>query len=409
MTTRPRIAAQACAASSELLAHMPLLVAGTVCVGLGLAGMTVLLFGVFAAPVTAELGWSLAFYQLAGPLIMPPMMLFGPIIGSLADRFGARAVAVPSLVLFGVAMASLGLVNEQKWTWILGWLAIGLTGCGTCGLVWAPAITARFDRQRGVALAIVLSGSSIVGIAGPSLASFLIGAFGWRLAYVALGAIPILVAAPVVAALTRPVVRPGHEEARSLDTAGATLGEALHDHRFWLVAGSLALVLVTVGGMNANLVPILISRGHTPTASAALAGILGGALIAGNLATGTLLDRFTPHHVCAAMMALPALCMPLLLQGSTPAAMVAIALLGIAAGAEFNLVAYLCGRIFGKRQFGRIYAFMIILPSLSMALGGPLLGLVHDRTGSFDGALAPISISILLGAVGLLFVRTAPH
>lgn len=390
---------------SEVLEHFPLLLAGAVSVGFGLAGMTILLLGVFAGPVTQELGWPLAFFQMAGPLILPPMMLAGPIVGSLADRYGSRNVAIPSLVLFGLALASLGLVSSAKWTWIAGWLAIGLTGCGTCGLAWAPAITARFDRQRGLALAIVLSGSSIVAIAGPSLAQLVIDGVGWRLAYAALGAVPIFFAAPLVALLTRGRGPEARASQDTVDVTGATLAEAIRDARFWLVAGALGLVLLAVGGVIANLVPILISRGHAPAAAAGLAGILGLALIIGNLVTGVLVDRFPPQIVSAVVMALPALSMPLLMLGTVPAATVGIALLGVAAGAEFNLVAYLCGRIFGKRQFGRIYALMIILPSLGSSLGGPLLGYVHDRNGAFDPALWPITLGILAGAGLLLLVR----
>ncbi len=393
---------------SELLALWPLLVAGAASVGLGMAGMTVLLLGVFAGPVTQELGWPLAFFQMAGPLLLPPMMLFGPVIGTLVDRHGARRVAVPSLVLFGLALASLGLVTEARWTWIAGWLAIGLTGCGTCGLAWAPVVTARFQRQRGLALAIVLSGSSIVAIVGPALAQLAIDSFGWRLAYAALGAVPLCVAAPLVALLAPRQTRGAARTHEALEESGATLAEALRDHRFWLVGGALALVLLAVGGMIANLVPILIGRGHAPAAAAGMAGILGFALIAGPLATGALVDRFAPQVIVALVMALPALSLPLIMAGATPATLLGIALMGLAVGAEFNLTAYLCGRIFGKRHFGRIYALMIILPSLATSFGGPLLGFVHDRQGSFDPALGPITVSILAGAALLLLVRVPP-
>ena len=397
---------------SEVARHLPLLLAGAISVGLGLAGMTVLLLGVFAGPVTRDLGWPLALFQMAGPLILPPMIVFGPFIGSLADRYGSHRVAVPSLVLFGLALGSLGLVTSAGWTWVAGWLAVGLTGCGTCGLAWAPAITARFEQQRGLALAIMLSGSSVVAIAGPSLARWLIDAFGWRMAYAALGAIPVFVAAPLVALLTKGQAaprKPAPEHTDTTDTTGATLPEALRDGRFWLVAGALALVLLAAGGLVANLVPILVGRGHAPAAAAGMAGIIGVALILGNLATGFLVDRFAPQIVSAAVMALPALSMPLLLAGPGLAAMAGIALLGLASGAEFNLLAYLCGRLFGKRQFGRIYAIMIILPSLASSLGGPLLGFVHDRNGSFEPALGPVTLAILAGAGLLLFVRVPPR
>lgn len=398
---------------SEILQNLPLLAAAAISVGFGMAGMVVLSLGVFAGPVTAELGWSLGFFQLAAPLLLPPMMAFGPVVGTLADRYGSHRVAVPSLVLFGLALAGLGLVTPAHWTWIVGWLLVGLTGCGTSGLAWAPAITARFDRQRGLALAIMLTGPSVVAVAVPSLGSGLIEAYGWRWAYVGLGAIPMLIAAPLVAVLTLGETRRRRAAAVAaeapVEESGATLAEALRDHRFWLISGALGVIMLAVGGLIANMVPIMIGKGHTLAQAAGMASVLGLALIFGSLVTGFLVDRFRPQVVVAAVMALPVLSMPLLLAGPAPAAMTGIALMGVAAGAEFNLVAYLCGRVFGRRQFGRIYALMIIPVSLASSLGGPLLGFVHDWKGAFDPALIPVTVAIVSGAVALLFLRIPPR
>lgn len=404
-TAPPSTSTDAAPERSELRQHFPLLLASSLSFGFGLAGMSVFLLGIFAGPVTAELGWSLGFFQLAAPMILPAMIFIGPLVGSLADRYGSRRIAVPSLILFGLAMASLGFVTSSGWTWIVAWLVIGATGCGTAGMAWAPAITSRFNRQRGIALAIMLSGSSIVAIAGPSLVRLLIDTLGWRLAYVALGAVPIFVAAPLVAFLAR-AERPVAQTAESVTSlSGHTVGEALRDRSFWVLALALAAGTLAMGGQTANLVPILISVDYTPAAAAGLAGVLGGALIVGSIATGFLLDRFPAQVVAACVMALPIFSLPLLMFGGPTFAIAGIAILGFSASAEFNLAAYICSRLFGNRAFGRIYALTIIAPSVASSFGGPLLGTIYDRTGSFASALLPVTCFILLGSALLLTLR----
>lgn len=390
---------------SELREHFPLLAASAASVGLGMGGMSVFLLGVFAGPVTAELGWSLGFFQLASLVLMPALIVAGPIVGGLVDRHGSRRVALPSLAMFGLALASLALATPAAWTWIVPWLLIGLAGTGTSGIAWAPSISARFDRRRGLALAIMLSGSSLVATVGPSLARLLIDAQGWRLAYVAIGAVPALLATSLVAWLTRGESGVGLSAAPTTasTTTGTAARDALRDPRFWLLAGAFSIVMLAIGGLIANLVPILRSRGYTPVAAAGLAGVLGAALITGRLLTGALVDRFSPRIVSAAALALPSLSPLLLMLGDgVVAAIAGIALLGLAAGAEFDLVAYLCGRVFGLRQFGRIYALMTIPPTLTASVGAPVLGLVHDRTGSFTAAAWPLAALVLAGGALLL-------
>ena len=78
----------------------------------------------------------------------------------------------------------------------------GLAGC--LGVATIPVTHSRvvanwFDRKRGLALGVASMGVGFGAFLGPSLAQFLIDKLGWRLAYLGLAALPLLIALPVVA------------------------------------------------------------------------------------------------------------------------------------------------------------------------------------------------------------------
>jgi len=51
---------------------------------------------------------------------------------------------------------------------------------------WSSAVVSQFEAGRGFALAFTLGGSALSAVIAPSAAAWLIDAFGWRAAYVAI-------------------------------------------------------------------------------------------------------------------------------------------------------------------------------------------------------------------------------
>jgi hypothetical protein len=74
-------------------------------------------------------------------------------------------------------------------------------------------------------------------------------------------------------------------------------------------------------------------------------------------------------------------------------------LIGLAAGAEVDLLAFLTSRRFGLAAYGRIYGCQLALFSLGAGLAPILMGAAHDRFGSYGGALNIDAVVILIGAV----------
>jgi MFS family permease len=133
--------------------------------------------GILIAPITRDFGWSrgtLSSAMVIGLWMTGIVML---LVGRLVDRFGIRAVALPAIMVFSLAAASVALVPASPVAFIVRYALMGLGAAAQTPLVYAKAISARFDRQRGLALGIAMAGVGL-GAAivpqsgeGPTLAS----------------------------------------------------------------------------------------------------------------------------------------------------------------------------------------------------------------------------------------------
>lgn len=388
------------------------LLAGVLGVMCGASPIPYNVIGFTAEPLQAEFGWTQT-------QILLPITLFGviasflaPVFGWMADRFGVRPVALWSLFAFGLAFAAISLTpteNSAQTLYIYYgfWVVVGLVGIGSTPVTWSRAINLWFFKHRGLALGILLMGTSLAAMVIPRVAVEVIQAYGWRsmFAFIALFPAFALVIAYFLFREPRPDERPKAIESDTGKLTGVTLGTALKDYRFWIIWLSIALIASAFGGAFINMPTMLRLRGVDVETAATVMGILGIGIFAGRLITGALLDRFWQGFVAFPLLCLPALSAWLLLGDSLPFMWAALAgfLLGFAAGAESDLIAYLTGRYFGMANYGKIYGMLYMPFGLFSAASPVIYAQVYDRTGSYDPMLE-ISIGMFIVGGGVLLL-----
>lgn len=383
----------------EILRHRQVLVAACAGVAFSIAAIPPFVLSVFAGPMTREFGWTLQQFQWATLAVPLGVLIAAPVGGWLLDRYGPRRVALVGLAAFGASVAGLALSTAEAWTFYLAMLVLSLAAAGVLPTTWTRIINGSFDRQRGVALGITLSGSGIFATFGPSLAQFVIDLAGWRVAWLVLAALPVCVALPLVAAFIRSPQATVRGEVSA--TQGVTLASAIGSQRFWVMIASFGAVSFCLGGFNANLVPVLMAEGLGAAQAATLAGTLGLAMITGRIVAGFLVDRFWSPGVAAVAFSLPLLGAALLMgEGlSTGALMLCVALMGFAAGAEYDVLAFMTSRFFGLANYGKIYATMLVPISIATSAGAVAFGRIRDASGSFEAAWPVVLVVCGIGAV----------
>ena len=366
---------------------------------------------VFMVPVTTELHWTRGQFSagLLASAIVAPIMT--PIFGLLMDRYGIRRIALPTTVIYALALSSEALLNPNA-LWALYIMVGASAGFGAClgPIVYSKAITAWFDRERGLALGLATCGVGLGTLVLPELAHYVIVAAGWRAAYVAVGALTFLLAFSMIALFVREP--PGYVErmraAQETRAAGppplglTTWAAITGTRQFWLLAVIFLLEGTACNGiLSGNFVPLLTDRGFAPGYAVALLGTSGLAAMASRVAVGLGLDFMHGPIFSAIVMLLPPLGVGLLLtHWGDPAPLFAALCLGLAIGAEVDMLGFFVSRYFGGRSFGTLYGLVFAMFVIGVGTGPAYLGFAYDRFKSYDPMLE-VFLGLLLLAAAL--------
>jgi MFS family permease len=360
--------------------------------------------GVFMNALSTHEGWSRRGLSLGVSVGALGAGLFTPLAGVLVDRFGARAPIAAGVVVLAGGYGVLASMREP-WHFVAANVLLG-PGFALAMLPITVAVTLSVRESKALALGIVGVGSSAGALVLAPVVQALVGALGWRGAYVVLGALvvgaPIL---PLVFALPR---GPLHDAAQG-PRPRLVLGRELRRPG----VGALVAILVLPGlagfGVNVHLVPLLTDAGHTPAFAAAALGAAIGISALGKLAGGFLGDHLGPLQTVRLALATRVLALCLL---PLAAARVAVggfaASWGLAVGAQIAVIPVVAFAVLGERHFATLFGVLQLAATLAVALGPLVPGLIVDATGSYSGAIV-FWIAALAGAVAVAFRLRIPE
>jgi len=365
-------------------------------------------------PIHQQYGWD--FAAIAGGVTVFGIIasLLAPVFGGLADRHGVRRVAILSLVGFAAMFAAFWFVPGTLGGWLLFWALLGLIGIGSTPVTWSRAVSMWFAQNRGLALGVMLIGTSIAAIVVPKVAVAAIMAGGWRLAFPVVALFPLLIALPIALAWFRepsPEERPPSVADASGKLIGLTIGEAMRGHRFWVLLVSILVIALAYGGAHIHMAQIVALHGFTPNDAASVLGVVALGILAGRVLVGLLFDRFWAPGVAFPAMLLPAIAAWLLMgtSASLGTVMTGGFLLGFAAGAESDVIAFLAARYFGMANYGAIYGALYMPFGIGSAISPILYGIVRDRTGNYDTMLTAAVVMFAFGGALLLTLGRYPQ
>lgn len=368
-------------------------------------------FSLFIRPLEAEFGWSRPGTTAALSIFIALLVVSLPIAGRIVDYYGARRVVLPSILLYGLALASVYWVTRPLIHLYLIYGAIAVAGAGAQSLTYIRVLCSWFDRRRGLAIGACMAGYGLGYVFVPMITQAMLHAFGWRLAYVGLATLAILGALPVVAALLRDTPQElGLEadgrrvlnSARPATATGESLVEAMRARELWLLATTFALMSVALNGVQAQIVPLLTDRGMSVATAALMLSAIGVGSFPGRLLVGLLIDKVFAPFVAIGFYSLSALALLWLVNGRSEAGILFCAIaVGLSLGAENDILGYLVGRYFGLRSFGQIYGILFSAYLLGAALGPYLMARVYAGTGSYNVALR-IGAAAITASCGLL-------
>jgi MFS family permease len=371
------------------------LTAATVGIGTGVAVLPFYTNGLFIPELEAEFGWSrsqLSSLQLVGSTII---VLTAPLVGAVIDRYGVRIPSTLSLLALGAAYFLLAASGPSFTGYLLVFALMFLLAAASTPVSFTRAVNERFDRARGLALGVALGGAGLVAFLVPQLLGARI-AEDWRSAYQILGTAVLTGAVLVLVLMPRTAPTRSTERAR---TAVPGIAPVLRTALFARLAAAFLTLALAVGGLTLHLVPMLRDAGVAPASAAGTAGLVGIAVIVGRVSVGLLVDRFFAPRVAAAVLTVAAAGYLALLLGGPGLAAAAALGVGLALGAEVDLIGYLTARYYGMARYGRLFGVFYAVFTLGVGASPLLMAWLRSATGGYGAAL--------LAAVGLLAVAGA--
>lgn len=369
--------------------------------------------GPFFEPLQQAFGWSRGQISLGLSVSSFISAVFCIPLGMLVDRIGPRRIGLIGVALMTGAFALLSTSTGSLTNWLVLWTLLAIATVGVQATVWTSAVNSRFEKSRGLALAITLSGASLSAALFPLIATWLITNHGWRMGFAGLAGFWAAIVLPILLLFFRGARDRGGKTgttpaARAL--MGLTLSEGLRSIALYKLLLAAGLFSFTAVGTLVHFVPILTGAGVPRMEAAGIAGLIGIFSIIGRLGTGFLLDRFRAQHVGACVFLLPVIGISLLLIDATNPLhqMLAAASIGLTLGAEVDVIAYLAAKYFGLRNFGALYGALVMALSLGTAVGPLLAGTIFDRAGSYAPFLM-LDIGLMaLSALALLSLGPPP-
>jgi MFS family permease len=354
-------------------------------------------FAAFFSAFQAEFGAPRGDVALVFSVAAFLWFLLGAPGGMAADRLGARRVSAAGVACLALALWLAGRAQSVEALYLSYSIGIGLG----VGLVYVPSVGAVqpwFSANRALASGIAIAGIGAGNIAGPLLAAWWIGAFGWRGAFAAL-ALFVLVLGGIAAALLR------RKEDASLVKApsGTRLAAALRTRPFWLLYGSLVASCIGLFVPMVHLGPYAQDLGYSEAQGVALVSLIGVGSLLGRFTIGPFADRLGRRLALAAMYA--GLGVMLLVWWAASAwwvlALFAVAF-GMFYGAYVALLPTIVMDLYGARAVSGIIGCLYTGAGLGTLVGPWLAGVAYDVLRAYDVPIAAGAFFSFLAAACVL-------
>ena len=353
-------------------------------------------FAAFFRAFEAEFGASRAQIALVFSVAAFLWFLLGAPGGMAADRFGPRRVAIVGVACLVVGLWLASRAPSLGVLYVTYSVAIGLG----VGLVYVPSVGAVqpwFTHNRALASGLAIAGIGAGNIAGPLLAAWWIGAYGWRGAYVALALFTLLLGGAAALAIR---AKPGLAATRA--ASGISLRAALKTQAFWLLYGGLVLTCIGLFVPMVHLGPYAQDAGYTEAQGVTLVSLIGVGSLVGRFTIGGIADRLGRTASLAFMYA--GLGVMLLVWWSTSQwwllALFAV-VFGACYGAYVALLPTIVMDLYGARDVSGIIGCLYTGAGVGTLIGPWLAGAAYDALGTYD---APILAAAALSFLAALSV-----
>jgi MFS family permease len=383
-------------------------------------------FGVFVKTWEQDWGVTTTTISIAAATGWLVNGISQPFVGRLTDIYGGRRVVVWSLLVMAIATMGVATVTNIYGLIALYGFIISFAAGGISPATTGVIIARWFEKKRGVAMAVLISGGSVGGMIVVPFLSYVLIEFGWQTAWLVIGGLALAFGVPLLLIVVRsnPVdmgleidgeVSENTPEAEvRVRPVGPQFAEkwkdALNSRPIWQLSVTYFVCGITTASISVHFVRWAISE-DISTGTAALAfGVLSGINACGVLAIGLLSDRWQRKNLLAAVYLVRGLAFISLFVLPGPIAIWAFAVIGgMSWLATVPLTASLTADVYGVRNLGTLFGFANMAHQLGGAAAVMLFGWAFTAWGSYDIPFAIGAATLLAAGIISLSIREKQH
>lgn len=380
-------------------------------------------FGVFVVPMSEEFGWNRSTISLAAALGFLVNGLSQPFLGRLFDTLGGRKVILASLAMFGVTTILLALTFHIVFLIAVFGIIMSIAWSGASLTTTSALLSRWFHRQRATVLSLSTAGASAGGLVLIPLAMAVLQRTDWRMTWVVLGALVLVVALPLACFFLRDNPtdlgllpdgdRPSADGSQSNPGRAApgpleadSWRTALRSWPFWQLSGAYCVCGFTTAILTTHFIPYAMDRGFTASTAATAMGLMNGLNVVGVIVMGTLADRCGRKNLLALVYAGRGGAYALLLFAPDPWGLWGFAAIaGFSYWATAPLTTSLTADVYGLKTLGTLSGITFLIHQVGGAASIQFAGLMRDIAGSYTLPLTIAGIFLLPAALSAFSIR----
>ena len=400
--------------------HYAFVIAACCCLMMGVnVGLTFSCAGIFYKPVTADLGITVGSFGLYMTFMYIASSLMLPVAGRLLDRYSARWLFTGASLLNGVALCLMGMMSSL-WGFYAAGALLGVSIAFLLYMSYPTLINRWFHTGMGMMIGICVSASGLGGMIFNPIGGWIIGEWGWRMAYCVFGGIVLVGVSPLLAILLRDrpedmgLLKFGMDKSgesgsgvKPADT-GLTYAQAVRMPVFYALI-VFAFIMMGCSTLNLFIPGFAETSGFTLeqaslAAAASIAGVTLGKLLLGwindrNCMAGLLISTIGGAVGLAAIVAVPSV-LWVVLVGSF--------FFGWCYAGVTVQTAMLTRTVVGSKDYSRIFATVSVALSAGGAVASGGWGLLADAT-SYPVIFITGAILLILAALLGLYSLKPRH
>tara|TARA_B100000586_G_scaffold234308_1_gene184310 strand:- start:471 stop:1739 length:1269 start_codon:yes stop_codon:yes gene_type:complete len=319
--------------------------------------------------------------------------------GMLADRIGVKKLMVTGMFILSACFYFYGQAQSLFDMYILH-IFMGLVLCISGMIVNVILISKWFNNSRGLAIGILLAGTSVGNGLFPQINTYLLSIGEWREVMVWLSFIPLCYI-PFLLLLVKESPDELNQDNQVIDqdfsqinhSGGSTLKEALSTKNFWLLSLMAFCTFYSILAMTGHVFLLMREENYAPQIAATGVSIIFIGGFFGKVLSGKMAEVIGRKKVLltgVGVMFVGSIFIVLALFFKDPIFIwIGLALYGTGWGGLYTLIQLLTADLFGIIALGKIMGVINILDTIGGGLGPYMTGILYDITQSY---LLPFSV-----------------